>query len=87
MPAAAAWAAVVIAAYGANEQRESRKEQKTQAAAERARLAAIEAEPPPRLPTRNDQRRSQRRSFSDLARRRGRQSTIYTDSGGQSLGA
>jgi len=77
-----AWAAVAVSATAANTQRiqanQARRAAEAQAALEREALAKLQAEPEPAMPL-DDLRRSRRRSISAQMRRRGRASTILTD--------
>lgn len=70
------------ATLGVMEQRKATKAAQADAALERERLAALQAEPEPVVPTTDDEtiRRSRQRSISAQMRRRGRTSTILTNS-------
>lgn len=65
------------------EQRRNRELAERQLATEREALAALQAGPEPALPTADDEatKRARRRSIAAQLRRRGRASTILTDSG------
>lgn len=74
---------------GVEEARRANDLAEQQIAQEREALAALQREPEPALPTADDEsvRRARRRSRAAQLARRGRQSTILTDSGdGGSLG-
>lgn len=77
-------AVAAVSAYGAYEQRqdakEARKQAERQAALDREAIAALKAEPTPAMPTSADARRARRTSIAEQMRRRGRASTILTDS-------
>ena len=94
MGVSAAWAVAATAATSANMQRiqanQARRAAEAQAALEREALAALQEEPEPLMPLGDDAsvRRARRRSISAQMRRRGRASTILTDTGaGDALGA
>jgi hypothetical protein len=61
------------------EARRARRQAEADAAKQRALLQAEIDKPPPRLPTDDDRRQAGRRSLRELARRRGRASTILTN--------
>lgn len=85
MPAAAAVVVAIAAAYSAKESHDARKEAKDQAAAERERLAALDAKEaanPVKLPTTTDTQVARRVSIATIAARRGRASTILTSPSG-----
>lgn len=84
-------AAGIGAAAGVNqglEARKARKSAEAQAAAEREALAALQQEPEPVMPVPDDKamRDARRRSISSQMRRRGRASTLLSESGGDGLG-
>jgi len=87
MGVTAAWVGVGLAATSANMQRieakQARRSAESQAALEREALAALQEEPEPVMPLADDAatRRARRRSITGQMRRRGRASTILTDSG------
>lgn len=83
-------ASAVVGGAGVMEQRKATKAAQTDAALQRENLAALQAEPEPVVPVADDDtiRRSRQRSISAQMRRRGRSSTILTDSAAtDSLGA
>lgn len=83
-------ASTVVGGAGVMEQRKATKAAQSDAALQRENLAALQAEPEPVVPVADDDtiRRSRQRSISAQMRRRGRASTILTDSAAtDSLGA
>lgn len=75
-------AAIGGQAYAAKRGRDQRKKAEAQSALEREALAEAMAEPEPVMPLPDDEaaRRARRRSIAGQMRRRGRASTILTDS-------
>lgn len=72
------------------QQRKADKRAEADAALQRATLAELQQEPPAVMPTVDDEatRRARRRSIASTMARRGRASTILTDSGtGDTLGS
>lgn len=76
-------------AYQAHQGRKARKKAEQQAALEREALAELREDEPPVMPIADDEgaRRARRRSIAAQLRRRGRQSTILSDSSADPLGA
>lgn len=67
------------------EAKKTRQAMEEQAAAERQRLAALEAKPVPALPTSGVARNAARASITAQIRRRGRESTILSPSLGSQV--
>lgn len=77
-----------LSAATALETKDARKDAERQAAKEREALAALQQEPEPVMPVPDDKamRDARRRSISSQMRRRGRASTLLSESGGDGLG-
>lgn len=78
-----------VAVKGNIDARKDRKKAEQQAAIEREQLAALQAEAESPMPIPDDEaaRRARRRSIVAQRARRGRQSTILTDTSSDALGA
>jgi uncharacterized membrane protein YebE (DUF533 family) len=80
----AAVASVGMSVYQSNQQR---KAAEAEAARQREAIAALEAKPQPVLAPQTDQEAARRSSIKSQLLRRGRQSTILSDTPSDTLGA